>query len=159
LFAVSGAEVEVHDNEIVAPISFSSYLSEKEKMLIVNTEGERAAAKFIQSANKAGAFDADLTALPDLHAGLTLFKAEGKHLLMRPNEIGGLEFHMTYDNPVCRPWTQVITEEKGSVLRYDNPEVGCSVTFSRLGEMLVVEHDGCEPMMEACFPDGIYQKQ
>ena len=153
------ADVPIEGNAIVAPITYSSYLSEQEKALIVDVDGERPPAKFIEGAHKAGAFDVDLTALPDLHAGLTLYNTKGKHLLIRPNEAGSLEFHMNFENTICRPWTQVITAEQGSTLVYDNPEVGCSVIFSRLGGMLLVEHEGCDLMAEACFPDGIYQRQ
>lgn len=153
------ADLPMQGNDIVAPVTYSSYLSEKNETLIVDAEGVLAPARFIQGAHKAGVFSSDLASIPDLHAGSTHYSAKGKSLLIRPNAIGGLEFHMAFENRACHPWNQVITEEKGSTLVYDNPSVRCTVIFSRLGELLFVEHEGCDLMVEACYPDGIYQKQ
>ena len=153
------ADLPVQGNDIVAPVTYSSYLSEQNEKLIVDAEGVAAPARFIQGAHKAGVFSSDLASMPDLHAGATQYSAKGKSLLIRPNAIGGLEFHMAFENRACHPWNQVITEEKGSTLFYDNPSVRCTVIFSRLGELLFVEHEGCDLMVEACYPDGIYQKR
>lgn len=153
------ADVPIEGNDLVAPLTFTSYLSDTDGGLIVTTEGEKLPARFFQGAHKAGAFEADLNLLPDLLGGSTRYKSGEKNLLLRPNENGGLEFHMSFGNRICRPWTQIFTGEQGSTLVYDNPSVECSVLFSFLGELLLVEHEGCKLMVEACYPDGIYQKQ
>ena len=157
--ALGKTKVDVVGNDIVAPITFTSYLSDQDEQLIVHSEGENIPAKFIRGAHKVGAFDADLSTLPDLRAGLTLYTTTGKNLLIEPVENGALKFHVNYQSHMCRSWTQLITEERGDTLIYDNPEVGCSIVFSRLGQILLIEHEGCEMVADACYPDGIYQKQ
>ena len=97
--------------------------------------------------------------MPDLRTGLALYNARAKHLLIQPTDDGKLQFHFTYDNPACRAWTQHITEEHGSTLLYDNQAVACSVTFSLLGDVVLVEHKGCNLVVESCLPDGLYRRQ
>ncbi len=152
-------KVKVEGNDIVAPITFSSYRSEQNGQLIVYSEGENVAAKYIKGAHEAGAFDADLGTLPDLHAGLTLYTTAGKNLLLEPADNGVLKFHVNHQSHMCRSWTQYITEQRGDTLVYSNPQAGCSLFFSRLGQIMLVEHEGCELMAKACYPDGVYQKQ
>jgi hypothetical protein len=159
MLALGQTTVEVEGNDIVAPLTYTTYLSQEDHTLIVRSEGEKAPARFIQAAHKVGAFDVDLRTLPDLHGGLTLYSGTGKTLLIEPADGGLLQFHVNYERNQCRPWAQLITEERGDTLVYNNPEVGCSVLFSRLGEILLVEHKGCEMMARSCSPDGIYQKQ
>jgi len=157
--ALGGSKVNVVDNDIVAPITFTSYMSEQDEKLIVYSEGDNIPANFVRGAHKVGAFDADLSTLPDLRTGLTLYSTTAKNVLIEPADNGALKFHINHQSHMCRSWTQFITDERGDMLVYDNPEVGCSVYFSRLGQILVVEHKGCNMMAEYCHPDGIYQKQ
>jgi len=157
--ALGGTRINVVGNDIVAPITFTSYMSEANENLIVNSEGDNVPANFIRGAHKVGAFNADLSTLPDLRAGLTLYSTPGKTLLIEPVDNGALKFHFNHQSHMCRSWTQFITDERGDTLVYDNPEVGCAIYFSRLGQILVVEHKGCEMVAESCYPDGIYQKQ
>ncbi|HUU74014.1 MAG TPA: hypothetical protein VMW70_15415 [Burkholderiales bacterium] len=159
LLALGQTSVEIQGNDIVAPVTYTTYLSQDDQELIVRAQGEQAPARYIQAAYKVGAFDADLRTLPDLRGGLTLYSGPGKTLLIEPVENGSLQFHVNYERNHCRPWAQLITEERGDTLVYDNPEVGCTVLFSRLGEILLVEHKGCEMMARSCSPDGVYQKQ
>ena len=157
--ALAQTSVEIQGNDIIAPVTYTTYLNSSDQELIIRAQGEQAPAHYIQAAYKMGAFDADLTTLPDLHGGLTLYSGPGKTLLIKPVEDGSLQFHVNYERNHCRPWAQLITDERGDTLVYDNPKVGCTVFFSRLGEMLVVEHEGCEMMAHSCSPDGVYQKQ
>lgn len=157
--ALGDTKVNVEGNDIVAPITFTSYLSEQDEQLIVYSEGENVPAKYIQGAHKAGAFDADLSTLPDLRAGLTLYTTPGKNVLIEPADNGALKFHVNHQSHMCRSWTQFITEERGATLVYDNPQAGCSLIFSRLGQIMLIEHKGCNLMAKACYPDGVYQKQ
>jgi hypothetical protein len=157
--ALGNTEVRVEGNDIVAPITFTSYLSEQDDQLIVYSEGDDVPAKYIREAHKAGAFDADLSTLHDLHVGLTIYTTAGRNLILEPADNGALKFHVNHQSHMCRSWTQFITEERGDTLVYDNPEAGCSLIFSRLGQIMLVEHTGCELMAKACYPDGVYQKQ
>ena len=157
--ALGGTKVNVVGNDIVAPITFTSYMSEQDEKLIVYSEGDNIPANFVRGAYKVGAFNADLSTLPDLRTGLTLYSTTAKNVLIEPADNGALKFHINHQSHMCRSWTQFITHERGDMLVYDNPEVGCSVYFSRLGQILVVEHKGCEMMAEYCHPDGIYQQQ
>ena len=157
--ALGTTKVNVEGNDIVAPITFTTYTSERDGQLIVHSEGENVPAKYIKGAHKVGAFDADLSTLPDLRAGLSLYSTTGKTLLLEPIENGALKFHLNHQSHMCRSWTQYITEERGDTLLYDNREIGCSLLFSRLGQIILVEHQGCEMMADACYPDGIYYKQ
>jgi len=159
VLALGQTSIEVQGNDIVALVNYTTYLSQEDQALIVRADGEKMPARYIQAAYEVGAFDADLTRLPDLHSGLTLYSAPEKTLLIKPAEDGLLQFQISYENNHCRPWAQLITEERGDTLLYDNQEVGCSVLFSRLGEILLVEHKGCDMMAPSCSPDGIYQKQ
>ena len=152
-------DVHVQGNDIVTPVTYTTYRSEKEKQLIVRAENEKVAAKYIQGLHKIGAFDSELRAVPDLRLGLTIYSTSGKNVLFEPAEDGSLGFRVNYQSPVCRAWMQTITEERGDTLIYDNREVGCSVSFSRLGEIMLVEHEGCGMMARSCYPDGVYQKQ
>ena len=152
-------KIEVKGNDIIAPITFTSYLSEQNNQLIVYSEGENVPAKYIKGAHDAGAFGADLSTLPDLRAGLTLYTTPGKSLLIEPVENGALKFHVNHQSHMCRSWTQFINEERGATLVYNNPQAGCSLIFSRLGQIMLVEHEGCDLMAKACYPDGVYQKQ
>lgn len=158
VLALGQKTIAFQGNDIVAPVTFTTYLSQEDQTLIVRADGETVPARFILAAHKVGAFDADLTRLPDLHSGLTLYSGPDKTLLIKPVENGSLQFQISYESNHCRPWAQLITEERGDSLLYDNPEVGCSVLFSRMGEILLVEHTGCEMMAPSCSPDGIYQK-
>ncbi len=157
--ALRKTKVNVEGNEIVAPITFTSYLSEEDKRLIVYSDGEDVPARYIRGARAVGAFDADLSTLPDLRAGLTLYTTVEKNVLIEPDENGALKFHINHQSHMCRSWTQYVTEERGDTLIYDNPEVGCTVYFSRLGQIMLVEHEGCDLVAKACYPDGIYSKQ
>jgi hypothetical protein len=146
-------------DQLAVPVSYTLYRSRENNELVVSVEGLDAAAKYIQGVYRAGAFSLDLQRMPDLRSGLVLYSARDRHLLIRPAENGALQFDFTYDKPVCRPWTQYVTEERGDVLIYSNPAARCSLTFSRLGELLLVEHTGCELMNPLCLPDGVYRKQ
>ena len=157
--ALNKTPVTVEGNEIVAPITFTSYLSEGDEQLIVYSEGDIVPARYIRGAYAVGAFDADLTTLPDLRAGLTLYTTTEKNVLIEPAENGALKFHINHQSHMCRSWTQFITEERGDMLIYDNPDVRCAVYFSRLGQIMLVEHEGCDMVAKACYPDGIYTKQ
>ena len=159
LLALGNLDVDIQDNTIVAPLTYTTYMSEQNRELVIRAEGERLPARYIRAAYKVGAFDADLTTLPDLRAGLSLYSGKGKTLLLKPLEDGSLEFQVSYETNHCRPWAQRITEEQDGTLIYDNTEVGCTVLFSRLGEILLVEHKGCEKMARSCSPDGVYQKR
>ncbi len=152
-------DVDVQGNDIVTPITYTTYRSEKENQLIVRAKNEKIPAKYIQRVHKIGAFDSELRALPDLRLGLTLYSMRGKNVLIEPAEDGSLQFRINFQSAICRPWMQTFTEERGDTLIYDNREVGCSVSFSRLGEIMLVEHDGCGLMARSCYPDGVYRKQ
>lgn len=159
VLALGKRKLDVQGNEIVTPITFTSYTSSKDGSLIVNSEGDNVPAQYIKGAQSVGAFDADLRSVPDPHAGLTLYTATEKSVLLEPAENGALKFHIGHQSHLCRSWTQVITEERGDTLVYNNPKVRCTVYFSRLGQILLVEHDGCDMVVKACYPDGIYTKQ
>jgi hypothetical protein len=157
--ALGKQKLDVEGNDIVTPITFTSYLSGKDGSLIVSSEGDNVPARYIKGAYSVGAFDADLRSVPDPHAGLTLYTTTEKSVLLEPAENGALKFHINHQSHLCRSWTQMITEERGDTLVYNNPEVGCAVYFSRLGQILLVEHEGCGKDTKACYPDGIYIKQ
>jgi hypothetical protein len=157
--ALGKQKVEVEGDDIVAPITYTTYLSGKDETLIVSSEGDNVPARYIRGAHTVGAFDADLRSVPDPHAGLTLYTTTEKSVLLEPAENGALKFHINHQSHTCRSWTQIITEERGDTLVYDNREVGCAVYFSRLGQIMLVEHEGCEMDVKACYPDGIYTKQ
>jgi hypothetical protein len=157
--ALGDTVVHVEGNDIVAPIIFTSYISEQDDQLIVYSEGEDVAAKYIKGAHEAGAFDADLTALPDLYLGPNLYTTAGKRLLIEPVDKDALKFHINHQSHMCRSWAQFITEQRADRLVYDNPEADCSLIFSRLSQVILIEHEGCELMVEACYPDGVYQRQ
>jgi len=157
--ALGKQKINVEGNDIVTPITFTSYLSSKDGSLIVSSEGDNIPARYIKGAHAVGAFDADLRSVPDPHAGLTLYTTTEKSVMLEPVEGGGLKFHINHQSHLCRSWTQMITEERGSTLVYDNAAVGCAVYFSRLGQILLVEHEGCDMVVKACYPDGIYTKQ
>jgi hypothetical protein len=146
-------------DQLVVPVTYTLYRSQEKNELVVSAEGLDVAVKYIQGVYRAGAFTLDLKTPPDLHAGLVLFSTRDRHLLIRPIETGALQFDFSYDKPACRPWTQYITEERADMLVYSNPAARCSVTFARLGELLVVEHKGCDLMNPLCLPDGVYRKQ
>ncbi|MGD2141585.1 MAG: hypothetical protein PVH25_14400 [Burkholderiales bacterium] len=157
--ALGKTRVDVEGNEVVAPVTYTTYLSKDDNQLIVYTDGDDLPAKYIKGAYAVGAFHADLASLPDLRAGLTLYTTTAKSILIEPVENGALKFHINHQSHMCRSWTQFITEERGDTLIYANPKVGCTVYFSRLGQIMLVEHEGCELVAKACFPDGIYSKQ
>ena len=159
VLALGQRAINIQGNDIITPVTYTTYLSQEDRALIIRANGEEVPARYIQAAYEVGAFDADLTTLPDLHSGLTLYSAPEKTLLLKPVDDGSLQFQISYENNNCRPWAQLITEEQGDSLVYDNPEVGCSVLFSRLGEIMLIEHQGCDMMAPSCSPDGIYQKQ
>ncbi len=157
--SMANLDVDVDGNDLVTPISYTTYRSGKEKQLIVYAENEDVPAKYIQVVHKLGAFDTEPLALPDLSLGLTIYSMRDKNVLIEPSKNGFLKFRITYQNTRCRSWMQTITEEHGDTLIYDNRDVGCSVSFSRLGRIMLVEHEGCELMLKRCYPDGIFQKQ
>ena len=157
--ALGKQKINVVRNDIVSPITFTSYSSSKDGSLIVSTEGDNIPARYIKGAHAVGAFEADLRSVPDPHAGLTLYTTTEKSVMIEPAEGGALKFHIGHQSHMCRSWTQMITEERGSTLVYDNPAVGCAVYFSRLGQILLVEHEGCDMGIKACYPDGVYVKQ
>lgn len=157
--AIPKLEVHFQGNDLVTPITYTVYRSQDEKQLIVNAEGLDVPARYVRGAYRVGAFTADLNTAPDLRAGLTLYSAQGKHLLIRPTDDGRLQFHASYDNPMCRPWTQNITAERDNTLIYRNEAAGCAATFSLLGELLLVAHEGCSLMVQSCLPDGVYRKR
>lgn len=152
-------DIEVQGNDIVTPITYTTYRSEKENELILSAENENIPGKYIQGVHKIGAFDSELRSVPDLRLGLTIYSMRGKNILIEPAADGSLGFRVNYQSPICRSWMQTISEERGDMLIYDNRDVGCSVSFSRLGEIMLVEHEGCEMMAQSCYPDGVYQKQ
>ena len=151
--------VRLQGNDIVAPLTYTVYRSREKKELMVDVEGLRDLSIYIERAYRAGAFTASLQPLPDLRGGMTLYNAAGKHLLVEPAAAGALQFYLSYDSTLCQPWRQTITEEHGDTLIYDNKEFGCSATFFRVGEMVLVEHQGCTRMIATCYPDGVYRKQ
>jgi hypothetical protein len=153
----SGASFQA--DHLVSPVSFTVARDRQSRELIVEADGLDAPARFVRGAYFVGVFTSDLRTLPDLRAGLILYNAKGKHLIIQPTDQGPLQFQFNFENPTCRAWMQYITEERGSTLVYDNRSVGCSVVFSLLGEALLVEHKGCELMVPGCFPDGVYRKQ
>jgi hypothetical protein len=146
-------------DELVSPVAYTVYQSREKRELILSAEGLDVPAKYLQGAYRVGAFASDLRTAPDLRTGLALYNARAKHLLIQPTDDGKLRFHFTYDNPACRGWMQHITEERGDTLIYDNPAVACSVIFSVLGELILVQHKGCNLIVENCLPDGIYRRQ
>lgn len=152
-------EVDVQSDAIVTPVTYTTYRSIKDKQVVIRLEGENVPAKYVQVLHKAGVFDSDLSAPPDLHGGLTIYSSKDKNVLIEPTEDGTLRFRINYQNSKCQAWMQTMTEERNDTLIYDNKVVGCRVTFSRLGVMMLVEHSGCERMPRNCYPDGIYQKQ
>ena len=157
--ALGKQKLNVEGNDIVTPITFTSYTSSKDGSLIISSEGDNEPARYIRGAHSVGAFDADLRSVPDPHAGLTLYTTTEKSVLLEPAENGALKFHINHQSHLCRSWTQIITEERGDTLVYNNPKVECAVYFSRLGQILLVEHEGCDMVVKACYPDGIYTKQ
>ncbi|MGH8678439.1 MAG: hypothetical protein ACREUQ_08835 [Burkholderiales bacterium] len=151
--------VRLQGKDIVAPLTYTVYRSRGKTELMVEVEGLQALAIYIERAYRAGAFTAAIQPLPDLRAGMTLYNAESKHLHIEPVANGSLQFYVSYDSAVCQPWRQTITEERGDTLIYDNKEFGCAATFNRVGEMVLVDHQGCNRMIVTCYPDGVYRKQ
>jgi hypothetical protein len=145
-------------DRLAVPIDYTVYRTEKNE-LAVSPEGIDVAVRYIQGVYRAGIFGLDLKNLPDLHAGMALYSGREKHVLFRPVEDGKIQFDFAFDKPACHPWSQHITQERGDMMMYDNPKAGCMVLFARLGELLVVEHKGCELMNAICLPDGTYRKQ
>jgi len=155
----SKLDIQFRGSAIVVPVEYTLYQTVETRELMLEPKGLDVPARYIKRAHRAGALATDLTNRPDLHAGLTLYQSQAKHLLIQPAENGKLQFQVNYDNAVCRPWMQNITQERPDTLLYDNPAAGCSATFSLFGKLLLVEHRGCALMPESCFPDGIYLKQ
>ena len=52
-----------------------------------------------------------------------------------------------------------VAGERDGKMFYENPEAGCLLSFSRLGEILLVDREGCHDMPQPCHPDGAYRKQ
>jgi hypothetical protein len=156
---ITKAEIASQGDEIVAPIAYTVYQTREKKELMVSAEGLEVPARFIQGAQRVGAFALDLRTPPDLRAGLSLYSGHRKQLFIEPDTEGRLRFQINYDNPACRPWMQHITEERGGTLIYDNQAARCSVTFSIFGELVLAEHKGCELMPERCLPGGAYRRQ
>lgn len=157
--ATPKVEVASEGDDLVVPIAYTVYQTQEKKELVVSAEGLEAPARFIQGAQRMGAFDLDLRTPPDLRAGLSLYSGQRKQLFIEPDADGRLRFQINYDNPACRPWMQHITAERGNMLLYDNRAARCSVIFSIFGELVLAEHRGCELMPERCFPDGAYRRQ
>jgi hypothetical protein len=156
---IARVEVAFRGDDIVVPFTYTVYQTREKKELVVTAEGLEALPRFIQAAQRMGAFDLDLRTPPNLRAGLSLYSGQRRQLLIEPDAGGRLRFQVNYDNPACRSWTQHITQERGSTLIYDNPAARCSVTFSLFGELLLAEHKGCELMPERCLPGGAYRRQ
>ncbi len=157
--ALARLDVDVEDDAIVTRITYTTYRSENNKQLVVRAENENIPAKYIQGVHKIGAFDSDLSTLPDLSLGLTIYSTSDKNVLFEPADDGSLRFRINHRSPACRPWMQSITAERGDTLIYENRDVGCLVSFSRLGALMLVAHEGCTMMARSCYPDGVYQKQ
>jgi hypothetical protein len=149
----------IEGDDIVAPMTYTTYRSEIDNQLILHTENENLPAKYVQTVHKIGAFDAGQRALPDLRRGPIRYRKPEMTVLIESGEKSALQFRVDYlKRPMCRSWMQAFTEESGDKLIYENPEVGCKLNFSRLGEIMLVEHEGCEMMPRPCLPDGVYEK-
>jgi hypothetical protein len=150
----------VEGDDIVAPMTYTTYRSEKDNQLILYTENENLPARYVQAVHKIGAFDSGQRPLPNLRRGPTLYGKPEMTVQIEPAPKGTLRFQVDYlKRPMCRSWMQTFTDERGDKLIYENAEAGCLLSFSRLGEMMLVEHEGCEMMPRPCLPDGVYQKQ
>jgi hypothetical protein len=150
----------VEGDDIVAPMTYTTYRSEKDDELILYTENDNLPARYVQAVHKIGAFDSGQRPLPNLRRGPTLYVKPEMTVRIEPATKSTLRFQVDYLKwTMCRSWMQTFTDERGDKLIYENPEAGCLLSFSRLGEMMLVEHEGCEMMPRPCLPDGVYQKQ
>jgi hypothetical protein len=153
-------KLKADGDDIVAPMTYTTYRSEVDDQLILHTENDNLPARFIRIVHKIGAFDAGQRPLPDLHRGPTKYGKPEMTVLIETGKKQSLQFRVDYlKRPMCRSWMQTFTGESGDKLIYQNPKVGCQLEFSRLGELLIVAHEGCETMPSPCLPDGVYQKQ
>jgi len=149
----------VEDDDIVAPMTYTTYRSEKDDELILYTENENLPARYVQAVHKIGAFDSGQRPLPNLRKGPTLYGKPEMTVQIEPATKGNLRFQVDYlKRPMCRSWRQAFTDERGDKLIYENPKAGCLLSFSRLGEIMLIEHLGCEMMPRPCLPSGVYQK-
>ena len=150
----------VEGDDIVAPMTYTTYRSEKDDQLILYTEHENLPARYVRTVHTIGAFDSGQRPLPNLRHGPTLYGNPEMTVQIEPAKKGALQFRVDYlKRPMCRSWTQTFTGERGDKLIYENPKVDCQLSFSRLGEIMLVEHEGCELMPRPCLPDGVYQKR
>ena len=150
----------VEGDDIVAPMTYTTYRSEEDDQLILYTENENLPARYVRAVHKIGAFDSGQRPLPNLHSGPTLYGKPEMTVQIEPATKGTLRFRVDYlKRPMCRSWTQTFTDERSDKLIYENPQVNCQLSFSRLGEIMLVEHEGCHNMPRPCLPDGVYQKQ
>ncbi len=153
-------DIKLEGDDIVTPVVYSTYRSEKDDELILRSENETAPAKFVQRVHELGAFDSGQRPLPNLRRGPTLYGKPEMTVLIEPAARGSMKFRVDYlKRPMCRSWTQTIADERDGVLFYENPKAGCKLKFSRLGEMLLVDREGCHEMPSPCQPDGVYRKQ
>jgi hypothetical protein len=158
--ALAKLDIRVDGDDIVTPVTYSTYRSEKDNQLIVHSENENIPAKFVQRVHKIGAFDSGQRPLPDLRRGPALYGKREMTVLIEPATKGSLQFQVDYlTRPMCRSWMQTMTGERDSKMFYENPEAGCLLSFSRLGEILLVDREGCHDMPQPCHPDGAYRKQ
>jgi hypothetical protein len=149
----------VEGDDIVAPMTYTTYRSEKDDQLILSTEDENLPARYVQAVHKIGAFDSGQRPLPNLRRGPTLYGKPEMTVQIEPATKTTLRFQIDYlKRPMCRSWMQTFTDERDDKLIYENSEAGCLLRFSRIGEILLIEHESCEMMPRPCLPSGVYQK-
>jgi len=157
--ALATLSLAVEDDDIVAPMTYTTYRSEEDDQLILYTENENLPAKYVQAVHKIGAFDSGQRPLPNLRRGPTLYGKPEMTVQIAPATKGTLRFQVDYlKRPMCRSWMQTFTGERDDKLIYESPKAGCLLSFSRLGEIMLIEHEGCEMMPRPCLPSGVYQK-